>query len=55
MADTVGFIGLGVMGRPMARHVLAKGHAVVAFNRSRVALEDFVARRKAEGGVKTDF
>src|SRR5580765_1157278 len=29
MDETVGFIGLGVMGRPMAKHILAKGYRVV--------------------------
>jgi 3-hydroxyisobutyrate dehydrogenase len=28
------FIGLGAMGAPMARHLLAKGHAVTVFNRT---------------------
>lgn len=31
----VGFIGTGVMGASMARHLLAKGHAVRVFNRTR--------------------
>lgn len=31
---TIGFIGLGMMGRGMARHVLAKGHAVRMLVRS---------------------
>jgi len=43
MAETVGFIGLGVMGRPMARHILAGGHAVVAHNRSRGPVDELVA------------
>ena len=29
MSDTVGFIGLGVMGKPMAKHVQAKGYPLV--------------------------
>jgi 2-hydroxy-3-oxopropionate reductase len=33
MSD-VGFIGLGVMGRPMAGHLLAAGHRLFLFNRS---------------------
>ena len=33
----IGFIGLGTMGRPMAGHVVAGGHAVHAFNRSPIA------------------
>lgn len=41
--DTVGFIGLGVMGRPMAKHILAKGFPVVAYNRSRAAIDELVA------------
>jgi 3-hydroxyisobutyrate dehydrogenase len=30
----IAFIGLGVMGAPMARHLAAAGHAVTGFNRS---------------------
>ena len=30
----IAFAGLGVMGAPMARHLLAAGHAVAGFNRS---------------------
>ncbi len=42
MRETVGFIGLGVMGRPMAKHILAKGYPLVVFNRSRGAVDDLV-------------
>src|SRR5262245_26653038 len=42
MSETVGFIGLGVMGRPMAKHILAKGYRVVVHNRSRGAVDDLV-------------
>jgi 2-hydroxy-3-oxopropionate reductase len=43
MSEIIGFIGLGVMGKPMAKHVLAKGFPVVAYNRSRPAVDDVVA------------
>ena len=43
MAETVGFVGLGVMGRPMAKHIAAKGYAVVVYNRSRPAMDELVA------------
>ena len=43
MAETVGFVGLGVMGRPMAKHIAAKGYAVVVNNRSRPAIDELVA------------
>ena len=39
----VGFIGLGVMGAPMARNLLAAGHDVVAFTRTRAKVDDLVA------------
>jgi 2-hydroxy-3-oxopropionate reductase len=35
MRDTVGFIGLGVMGAPMARNLLQAGHSLVVHSRSR--------------------
>ena len=34
MAETVGFIGLGVMGRPMAKNLLKGGYALVINSRS---------------------
>ena len=30
--ETVGFIGLGIMGRPMAKHLLARGYGVVGYD-----------------------
>ena len=43
MTEHTGFIGLGLMGRPMAKHLLAAGHRVTVFNRSRPAIDDLVA------------
>ena len=40
MKETVGFIGLGTMGRPMARNLLVAGYPVVAHNRSRGPVEE---------------
>src|SRR6185503_19968032 len=42
-SSSIGFIGLGVMGRPMAKPVLAKGYRVVVHNRSPAAEEDLLA------------
>lgn len=39
----IAFIGLGIMGRPMALNLLKAGYAVVAFNRSRAAVDALVA------------
>ncbi len=40
----VAFIGLGVMGSPMAGHLAAKGHDVTVYNRTASRAEDWLAR-----------
>lgn len=40
----VGFIGLGVMGYPMAGHLAAKGHDVTVYNRTSAKAEAWVKR-----------
>jgi 2-hydroxy-3-oxopropionate reductase len=47
---TVGFIGLGIMGRPMAHNLLRAGFPLVVHNRSRPAVEELVAAGAADGG-----
>ncbi|MES2916004.1 MAG: NAD(P)-dependent oxidoreductase [Pseudomonadota bacterium] len=42
----VAFLGLGVMGFPMAGHLAAKGHDVTVYNRSPAKAEAWVARHK---------
>lgn len=39
---TVGFIGLGIMGRPMARNVLAAGYKLVVYDLMAVAVNELV-------------
>jgi 2-hydroxy-3-oxopropionate reductase len=43
MADTIGFIGLGLMGRPMAKNLLKAGYALVVHSRSQGPVDDLVA------------
>jgi 2-hydroxy-3-oxopropionate reductase len=43
MGEHVGFIGLGVMGRPMARNLLARGFSVTVHSRSRGPVDELVA------------
>ena len=40
---SIGFIGLGVMGRPMAKNLLARGHGVVVHSRSPAPVEELAA------------
>ena len=42
MSHTIGFIGLGLMGKPMARNLLKKGYSVIVHNRSRAAVDELV-------------
>lgn len=42
MAEQIGFIGLGVMGRPMAGHLVTHGYPLLVHNRSREAVEALV-------------
>ncbi|MFT3865645.1 MAG: NAD(P)-dependent oxidoreductase [Solirubrobacterales bacterium] len=51
MSETIGFLGLGVMGAPMARNLLAADREVVAWNRSPDPLAELVeaGARGAEG------
>src|SRR5919199_5789863 len=40
MAEKVGFIGLGIMGKPMARNLMKAGYDLVVHNRSREPMEE---------------
>jgi 2-hydroxy-3-oxopropionate reductase len=55
MPDTVGFIGLGVMGRPMAKNLLARGFTLVVHSRSQGPVDELVsagaARAESPAGV----
>ncbi|HEY7501477.1 MAG TPA: NAD(P)-dependent oxidoreductase [Vicinamibacterales bacterium] len=43
MSDRIGFIGLGVMGKPMARNLLARGFSLVVHSRSRGPVDELAA------------
>ena len=42
MSNPVGFIGLGLMGKPMARNLLKKGFPVIVHSRSRGPVDELV-------------
>ncbi|MDP8973976.1 MAG: 2-hydroxy-3-oxopropionate reductase [Actinomycetota bacterium] len=43
MSEKVGFVGLGLMGRPMAHNLVQAGYDLVVYNRSRGKVEELVA------------
>jgi len=44
VAERIGFIGLGIMGRPMAGHLLDAGYTVTVWNRTRSKMAPLVER-----------
>jgi 2-hydroxy-3-oxopropionate reductase len=53
MAQTIGFIGLGIMGRPMAKNLIKAGYPLVVHSRSRGPVDDLVkAGAKAASSPK---
>ncbi|MGI1677372.1 MAG: NAD(P)-dependent oxidoreductase [Cellvibrionaceae bacterium] len=51
MGSNVAFIGLGVMGFPMAGHLQKAGHSITVFNRTQSKADDWVRKF---GGKKAD-
>ena len=47
---TIGFVGLGVMGLPMAANLLAAGADLVVYNRTRPARDELAAQGAASAG-----
>ena len=41
--ERIGFIGLGIMGKPMARNLLKAGYPLTVYNRSNGPVEELVA------------
>ncbi len=49
----VSFIGLGVMGYPMAGHLARAGHQVCVYNRTSVKAQQWVAEHDNDGNATT--
>jgi 2-hydroxy-3-oxopropionate reductase len=47
MAERIGFIGLGIMGKPMARNLMEAGYELMVYNRSRGKVDE-LAQEGAE-------
>jgi 2-hydroxy-3-oxopropionate reductase len=50
MAETIGFVGLGIMGLPMSKNLIDAGYEVVGHNRSQGPVEELVDH----GGERAD-
>jgi 2-hydroxy-3-oxopropionate reductase len=54
MAQAIGFIGLGIMGRPMARNLLKAGYPLIVHSRSRGPVDELVAAGAKAGTSPKD-
>ncbi len=43
MSTRIGFIGLGIMGKPMAHNLMKAGHKLVVYNRSQAPVKELAA------------
>jgi len=50
----VGYIGLGLMGKPMARNILKAGYGLVVHNRSRQSVKELVAEGAIEASSPSE-
>jgi 2-hydroxy-3-oxopropionate reductase len=50
MPERIGFVGLGIMGKPMARNLMEAGHELVLYNRTRQKAEE-LAKESGAGVV----
>lgn len=51
----IGFIGLGIMGKPMAKNLLKAGYSVKVFNRSKESVRELVSLGATEGKSIADM
>ena len=54
MAQTIGFIGLGIMGRPMAKNLLKAGYPLVVHSRSQGPVDELVQAGAKRGTSPRD-
>lgn len=50
----IGFIGLGIMGKPMVRNLLKAGHEIIAFDLMKANLDEVVASGAQAGTSSSD-
>lgn len=51
MMPSCAFLGLGVMGAPMARHLSEKGHEVTVWNRTEAKAQDWAGKHKGKAAA----
>ena len=52
MEDMIGFIGLGIMGKPMAINLIKAGHSLVVHDINQDAVDELVQKDGVPSGCK---
>ena len=52
MSERIGFVGLGIMGKPMAKNLVEAGYDLTVYNRSSKAVSELV-QQGAQAGVSS--
>src|SRR5436305_10741304 len=55
MPDTVGIIGMGIMGKPMAHNLLKAGFSLVVHNRHQEVTDEFLAAGARSAAVPREI
>jgi len=50
----IGFVGLGIMGKPMVKNLLKAGHTVVVFDLNKASVDEMVAAGAVAGASASD-
>ena len=48
MSSNIGFVGLGIMGRPMAKNLLKAGHSVTIYDIAPAGMDDVASAGAAK-------
>ena len=51
---TIGFIGLGIMGKPMARNLIKASYPLVIHNRSRAVVEELAKKAHSRRRIRKE-
>lgn len=54
MAQNIGFVGLGIMGKPMSKNLLKAGYKLTVFDVNTAAMDEVAALGAAEGASAAD-
>jgi 2-hydroxy-3-oxopropionate reductase len=55
MAEKIGFVGLGIMGKPMARNLMESGYELIVLNRSQGPVDELVREGANAAGSPSEI